>query len=328
MILNGESLGNSNLLFYEWKNELDEIISNEMTVEIGEKGDYLLTVFNAANGCSASEIVHVFENFETPLGQILVPETLTCFHPEINLFLETELENVSIFWDTQNGNILSGVNSNEPTVSQKGNYQATILNQENGCSTSLETEVLEDFTTPEIMELSAEVLTCEIEETEIQTVVSGENLIFNWESIDGNFLSGTDTQSPLINKAGTYFFKATNSFNGCLDTAQIVVVEDILEPTFSIIEPSKLTCKDSIIEIQSVLNNDLQNVEFQWIGLNGNIVLAENDAQILVNEIGNYELTVTNLENSCTASQTVEVFEDFKVPQISFYGQSQRCAGK
>ena len=114
-----------------------------------------------------------------------------------------------------------------------------------------------------------------------------------------------------VNSAGTYTVTVTNSF-GCTGINSFTISE-ASEIQFNIIGNTAI-CEGSSTTLQS----DREYLTYKWSS-------GENTSEIIVDEVGTYALTVTDL-SGCTGIATVEVTENSSIfPQI--VGTTTICGG-
>ncbi len=138
--------------------------------------------------------------------------------------------NYNVNWTTNNGSILAGGNSLNPSVDAPGIYNLTLQNTGNGCSTSVPVTVLENIQIPPVQVQPAPLLTCEVLQLTLQSTVPAQTSIL-WTTANGSLVSGANTANPTINAPGIYQLNITSAVNGCTNSAQIIVQEEMNVPT-------------------------------------------------------------------------------------------------
>ena len=218
----------------------------------GAPGTYTLEVTNTDNGCTDTFEATVTENFEVPLVDTGLADTLTCANDSI--LLVTNVWGFSpvidIQWSTLDGNILSGFNNENAWVNQPGLYTIIATDPANGCSETVSVNVPENVIDPIADAGPAQILHCNQPDVPLQGAGSGgQNLLYSWSTISGAILWGEDAPDPQVGAPGTYMLTVTNSGNGCTAEDQVEVTE-VLPPEFefTLTQPS---CPDpyGIIEI-------------------------------------------------------------------------------
>lgn len=114
--------------------------------------------------------------------------------------------------------------------------------------------------------------------------------------------------------AGDYTL--TVNANGCKTDSTVNVTENTQTPSIDIETPDTLTCTDTLVTLEAT--SDAGDPEYVWTaGNGGNIVSGDSTSTPTVDASGTYEVTVTDLDNSCknVASTTVE--ENLSEPSFS-----------
>jgi hypothetical protein len=180
---------------YEWSN--GELTSSQ---QVTEPGLYILTATNTLPGCSVSDTVEVFIDIQTPFVDAGFDIQLTCAGPVAILDGSGSIDGPSFIytWTTEDGNILTGGDTIYPEIDSPGTYLLTVLNTENGCSSSDEVVVSMAEAPTITIEEKIDIL-CEGEETGVITV-SGEGgtpgYIYLWSN--GETTATIDSLPPGV----------------------------------------------------------------------------------------------------------------------------------
>ncbi|MCS6929031.1 MAG: choice-of-anchor L domain-containing protein [Saprospiraceae bacterium] len=320
--LNGNGSSQGPQFTYAWTTPNGNIVSGENTLTpvVDAPGQYTLVVTNQDNGCTRSVTVSVTSNQNFPAANAGPERTLNCTHPTISLQGSgSSGPNFSIQWTPNPGNIVSGGNTYTPVVNQAGTYILTVTNTQNGCSSTSEVTVNANFDTPVAVIAPPGVINCYTPIVEIDAGGSsqGPPYVFNWVANPGNIVGGANSPYPNVNQPGTYFLTITNAESGCTATASVTVTANTTQPTATVAPPPILTCQNPQIVLNG--NGSSQGPEFtyQWTTPNGNIVSGENTLTPTVDAPGQYTLVVTNQDNGCTRSITVNVNSNQNFPNAN-----------
>lgn len=135
--------------------------SEEQNPTITVSGTYTLIATTPINGCTGEASVVVTEDRVAPVVSIATPAQITCTTTQVNLSASATSVATPIFsWTTQNGNIISGGNSNVPTVNQAGAYTVLVTNPDNGCTTERTANVTVDEEVPSAANLQVKDVSC------------------------------------------------------------------------------------------------------------------------------------------------------------------------
>ncbi len=313
------SSGQGNLLA-DWTTNDGNIVNGDDTLEpnVDNEGTYTLVITDEANGCTATEQVTVQGDFEEPTIDIEDPEMLTC---SVNTVIidatnSSNAANFSFSWNTSNGNIVNGGNTLEPEVDQTGNYELTITNNDNGCTSAEAVEISADTTEPTADAGEDEQLNCDLLEIELDASNSsqGGNYEYDWTTDDGNILSGADTLIAEIDASGTYIFQVTNTQNDCIaiDTVEVTLDDDL--PTADAGAAEDFTCTTSEIELNGENSSQGGNFKYFWTAVQGNIVSGDTTLTPTIDSAGIYVIEVLDTLNNCISTDTITVGEDFDLP--------------
>jgi hypothetical protein len=133
--------------------------------------------------------------------------------------------------------------------------------------------------------------------------VSISNIIGGDGNYTLNFNGSNQAQYELSNIiAGNYTATITDG-NGCLRSIPVVVPNQDIQ--VAIPSQDSLTCLNSSVEILGVEVNPVQNVSYSWTGAG---LVFNNIASPTATVPGVFNLVVTNLDNGCTDSGSLEVY--------------------
>jgi gliding motility-associated-like protein len=137
---------------------------------------------------------------------------------------------------------------------------------------------------------------------------TGANITYNWDTSDGNIVSGATTLHPVVNAAGTYTLTVSYTIDGnvCTKTATVTVIDTPNPLTASINPPPPLGCGSASVLL---MGNSSQPgfSTWQWSTNDGHIVSGANAKNCSVDKVGTYTLLVTNTATGCTATAEVTV---------------------
>ncbi len=306
---------------YNWVTDNGVILTGENTLNpvIEASGEYTLIVTNNINGCSSESSLTISPNTEAPVVTADQPAVLTCDLLQTNI--SAQIDNVSgsftFTWAGPN-NFINNQDLSL-TVEDPGLYIISVLNEDNGCETNFSVEVIQDLEAPEILIAELEDLTCTTNSIQINSDLIDPASLFEyeWTTQDGSISSDPSGANIEVSSPGTYTVNLINLATGCTNTQEISVQENIAPPVFSLTSENVIDCNNplSFITINTQSNVGLES---EWqIPLSSDLEFIEiNDTQVSVNQAGIYTLIFTNLENGCTASQDIEVVDNFVSPIV------------
>lgn len=309
----GSSTGNGIAYLWTTTNGTIQSGANQLVATVSAGGTYTLKVTNQGNGCSSTSSVTVPGNTTAPTAQIQTPANLDCVTSTvtINAAQSSTGPNFVYNWTTQNGNIVSGANTLTPVVDASGTYQLKITNTSNGCETTANSSVAEDFAVPVVTVPAAIEITCGAPEVEICASVNSGTIHWNLPDANSNCI--------LVNEAGVYSLTATGS-NGCTTEAFTTVTLSDDLPQVQVETPNPLTCTVSETTINGTVEGNPDDFSFNWTTENGVIVSGADAQEVIVSGAGVYTLHTVNNANGCAVETSVTVEQISLAPSSAYEG--------
>ncbi len=240
----------------------------------------------------------------------------------VNLTASSTTPGVTYNWTDDvggSGGIVSGSTTNSTIVNAPGDYILTVTDPTTGCTKTENVTVMGTNNTPQITVIHPPVgLTCAHPQDTIQvsavlTSGSGNPLNYQWTTTGGTIVSGSTTQTVILNQPGIYTFTVTDAINGCTAFESFNVTGDLALPVVTPITPEGIRC-DHIWDTISG-NSNVTNPSYSWTTTNGAIV-GQQDQHVVVSTAGTYTFNVTNLDNGCSTSVNVVVTGDTVLPNV------------
>ena len=316
--IDASSSSNGSNFTFEWFNENGEQLpESSLQLSVTQSGTYSLQITNNDNACVNSEVITIFEDFSYPEAEAGSSPTISCSTPSVTLNGTGSSQGNNIVYSWSGGNPLINENSLQPTISEPGIYYLDVSNLDNGCSAIDSVEVLIDQTAPLATLSTSGMLNCAVQELNISAIgsSSGPEFESNWYDPLGNLLPENGTNLDVA-EAGIYTLIVTNIDNGCADTSNIEIEQDIILPIVDAGIGSTLTCSQEIFTIDANNSSSGGNYQIQWSTSDGHIVNGANGLQPMVDEAGTYVLEITNTSNQCVANDSVEIFIDQNYPLV------------
>ncbi len=292
----------------------------QTSTTVSTPGTYTLTITDNGTGCSSIGNITVVLNNQPPTVTIANPSLMSCDFTPVSLSGITNAGNASFAWTNNSGNPAGTTPSAISTnVNAPGEYTITVLNLDNGCSTSaMVTVELENA--PIAFVASASDLTCSLVSISLDGTGSatGTDIEYSWSG--PGIITGNSTMNPLVNLPGIYTITVTNATTGCFSTASVTVGQNILLPIADAGSSGSINCIASIVDLDASLSTG-NNISYFWSG--PGVVTGNNLAQATANLAGWYFILVTSGDNGCTALDSVEIMIDTIVPQLTTGGDSQ-----
>ncbi len=306
----------------QWQTSNGNIVNgiNSLSPEINDGGDYELFILNTQNGCSSTETITVLQDTIVPVSEAGITMGLTCVDTLLTLdgSGSSSGNNFSYQWQTSNGNIENGANSLFPNINLIGDYELIVINNNNMCTSIDTVQVFQDITAPIAIVDIADTLNCVIENTILSAGNSSNGLIYSylWNTDNGNINNGATSLNPQVSEGGVYNLVVTNDGNGCTATDFIEVMQDTIVPISEAGVTMTLTCVDTVLTLSGNGSSVGNEFNYEWTTDVGNFVNGTNSLNPQVDELGIYQLEITNSNNMCTSSDFVEILENIAPPEI------------
>jgi len=183
-------------LSVEWT--INGSTSNETCITVTSPGNYV-AMTTGANGCTASSTATVTASSDLPVIEIAAPGSIDCNTEEVTLNGQVSGgTNFTYSWSTNNGNIVSGENTLNPTVNRAGSYILNVVNEDNGCQSMSSVTVTEDINTPN-PEFSYNIVDNTFNG---QASTNDQNSTYLWDF--GNGITSTEANPAIELETGKY----------------------------------------------------------------------------------------------------------------------------
>ena len=319
-LLDGSSSSGMTTLSFAWSTLDGSLVGDPTASQLnaGQSGTYQLIVTEAGNGCSDTTTVEVLQDDNFPTAVIALPAELTCERLNLNLMgtANSASGNTVFTWSTTDGNILVDGNTLQPLIDQAGTYTLTVEDGNNNCQAQAQVVVALDTIAPIAAAGLDTLLSCVRTQIDLDASASsqGGDISYSWSTTNGNIVNGELSQTPQIDAAGIYALEVYNATNGCRANDELVVSIDTITPVVQIAPPLTLTCLDTLAALDASASTTAGPAEYSWSSLNGELITNPNAALASVTLSGIYQLQLTDLENGCVSTGSIEVFDDLLPP--------------
>ncbi|MFB6306530.1 MAG: gliding motility-associated C-terminal domain-containing protein [Flavobacteriales bacterium] len=265
-------------------------------------------ITDTSNGCSDDTTIKAEEDTAKPNPSIASINPLTCDSNSIMVDASGSEPSGDITY-SWSGNTFDDSNGDSSIVhvTEEGNTTLSITDTSNGCQTDTTFNVAIDTTSPDVLINTPNTLTCENNEVALDASSSSGDS-YSWFTSNGNIISGTNSDIALVDAAGDYTLVVTASSNGCTDTANVTVNENMSFPDalFEASEDSGMAPLEVSFTDQS-FGADL----WEWDFGNGE-TSEDSTTSTTYEELGTYTtwLTITDTSNGCKDSTSKRIFVD------------------
>ncbi|MGZ3898986.1 MAG: beta strand repeat-containing protein, partial [Bacteroidia bacterium] len=275
------------------------------SASVNSGGTFNYSVTNPGNGCQATGTVSVIQNTTAPTVTATASGSLNCLVTSTTIVASTTTSPASYTW-TGSG-ITGGANTASATINAGGTYNYTVTNPGNGCQATGIVAVTQNNTIPVVSASASGSINCTT--STVQTIATTTTTPVSYSWTGSGILSGANTASATVNAGGNYGYTVTNTFNQCIATGTVNVLQSAGVPSVTASSGS-LNC--NITSTTVIASTTATPVSYTWTG--PGITSGANTATATINLGGNYIYTVTNTSNSCTATGTVSVIQNTTTP--------------
>ena len=315
----GSSTGN---FTYLWTTNGGDIAAdpNTLSPTVTAGGEYILTVTDTINGCTATDTTTVTQDGNIPIADAGSDRTLTCSVLTVQLDGSNSSFGAQFkyLWTTTGtGNITTDPTSIAPFADGGGIYTLSVLDTINNCTATSSMTVLMDTIAPIPDPVASGILTCSQPEILLsQGTPVGNNINASWEVIAGTIVGATPQGDLIIDGVGTYELTLTNIDNGCKDSASIVVMQNIVEPNANAGLDIVLDCGQTSANLDGSASSTGIDYIYQWVALSGNSPTNSTTLTPTISSAGEYLIMVTDTINGCMNMDTVMVTESDDYPIV------------
>lgn len=202
----------------------------------------------------------------------------------------------------------NGGNMQNPGNLTGGIYTVTVTDAA-GCSVMASVDIPVDTLTPFAQVGPSDTLTCGVTTLVLDGSgsTSGQDIVYQWTTANGQILSGGTTLQPEIGLPGLYTLLVSNVTNGCTASAGVQILPDQNAPGIQILPSDTLSCSVTSTMLDATGSTSGPNIQISWTTSNGQIVSGGNTLQPTVGSPGTYTLILTNTVNNCVATEDVIV---------------------
>jgi len=246
--LNGAVTGTTNATTLQWLNN-GNVLGSGNTLSVNGPGQYDFVVVDNVTFCSGTANITVTQNLNLPMLSVANPGQLTCTSPSQTLTGSSPTSGIQFAWATISGPDTTIVgNGATLSVNSPGTYYLLGVNPANQCENATSVVVIANQTPPTADAGTPFTLDCAGETAALNGSGTGApNLGYQWSSVDGHFVSGANSASPLIDEAGTYSLLVTNPANGCTAMSEVTILPEVPVAFASVIQPNCMELEGTVL---------------------------------------------------------------------------------
>jgi hypothetical protein len=279
-------------------------------------GIYTLLATSLTNGCTKTATTSLTQNVTPPAPTASNSSTLTCSTTTAML---SGTGGGTYIWSGPS--ILSGGTSASPIINAPGCYTLIVASAVNGCTATASSCITQNTTSPSSNAGLDQSLTCASPTVTLNGTSVPSSCTPVWT---GGVASGSNSFNATASSAGDYTLTVTNPANGCSATDVVQVTANASIPTITISVSNTLTCANTTATISASSSAALPN--YLWSG--PSVVSGGTTANAIVDQPGNYTITVTDIPTGCSATSNINVTQDITIPSVTIISSpSVICSG-
>ncbi|HMQ46556.1 MAG TPA: gliding motility-associated C-terminal domain-containing protein [Saprospiraceae bacterium] len=312
---------------YQWFDVDGSPLGTALQQEVTVAGTYSFAILNTVNGCTSDTIaVEVLENTAPPAINFATPESFQCSSTTVLLDASGsgDPNDLTPVWESLGGALIEPVAGTlTANASGPGLYQLTLTSNTNGCDSIATIEILADTAAIEVLLTETpDQFGCEGQTVSIDVSATGVESDFEsivWSS------SGAGTVDPpsgsfvvAVDAAGTYSVTVTDE-NGCQGSETFLVEEDPNQPDANVsVVDDMLGCGETLtLDGSASSTGDVYMYEWVVVAGGPDLPSPSDGLTPTIDAVGTYQLIVTNIENFCADSASVQIQLDDSLEQAA-----------
>lgn len=311
-------------LSYSWTTSGGNITAggNTPVATINQPGTYTLLVSNSSNGCTNTASVVIPQNIVNPTAVVAPGNELNCTNPAVVLNGNGSSTGAGFQYEwtsSTGGGIAIGGSTLTPTVTGAGTYTLLVTNLANGCTATASTSVSSNADLPTALATPSGIITCVVPQINLSSAgsSSGTEFSYQWGTVNGTIVGPNNTPQINVSESGQYTLIVTNITNNCTASFNVTVADDLVNPLADAGASQILNCTVPSINLDGSASSQGNPFSYQWTASNGGVILGGGTTlNPEINEAGLYTLLVTNNDNGCTSTATVQINADANDPVV------------
>ncbi len=310
-------------------------------------------VGTSSTGCQFSQTYTVYQNFQTPTVAITPTlNNITCAGGSGCFTLTTNLgPNVTTNWYQVVGSNTVYVGIPQGTINvfcagQPGVYWGESVYNITGCKATKSVQVTASVGVPVFTVTSPTNFTIGCGSKSVTSMQVTNVLTSPVPSVSCNYtfmtppVSSTPTTfsaTPNLNGItvpGVYVVYVQDQTNNCIASQSINIIQNIIPPSIDFIQPlSILTCRDASMVLNGISGNSNTSITWTVPSLPSPSVNPTPNATVYINpaitgatnnvtSIGVWTVGAVDNNNFCSATKTVQILQDIRVPKFTLTAQS------
>ncbi|MBX2928170.1 MAG: gliding motility-associated C-terminal domain-containing protein [Saprospiraceae bacterium] len=293
-------------------------------ISVGTAGNYSITVTNSF-GCVSSQSIQIAQ-IPLPLSDAGPARELTCNFPSVTLGGPGSSQGSAYVYQWSGPGITAANGSQaQPVVTAPGSYTLMVTDTVHNCVSTVNATQVADLTAPPMVMTNAlDTLDCVTPSVVVSGngSATGADIAYQWIGPGGTPIPGATALTYTASVPGVYTLRVINNYTGCTAQSVSTVAQDVALPAADAGPGRHLNCITTADALDGGSSSTGNNFAYLWSTVGGNIVSGATGLAPVVNRPGLYILRVTNQQNGCVTTDSVQVTQDIVAP-TAFAGQTQ-----
>ncbi|MTB52201.1 choice-of-anchor L domain-containing protein [Lewinella sp. W8] len=305
---------------YQWTDETGNDLGATRSIQISSPGKYYVSATDPASGCSALDSITIQRSDDLLDLELPAVYTIICGMSSVDLLVSHPTYTDPVDYEWRLGpNTVGGNAASLPGIDAAGTYEVTVTRRDNGCPTTISTQVIIDQVPPTVSVPNSVVnLNCLSPEVELR-VLSSPDVQYAWSTTNGNLTGDVSAATTTADQEGIYVVTVTDTSNNCFATQTITVVPDGAQLTPDAGPDQTLVCDGIGNTLRGSFSPQLGGATGRWIGPDG--VTVSEGFTAFGREAGQYVFEVIHPQSGCSSFDTLELI--LEAPRSVTYSLQQ-----
>lgn len=290
---------------------------NQLVAQATAPGWYYLTQTSPSSGCQGVDSVFIDINITAPVADAGEADSLGCNDVSVQLGGANSSSGPEFTYEWNallGGEICGDASEAQTSACAPGIYQLVVTNSSNGCTAQSQVQVQADTLKPIAIAGPSATITCLVPQVTLNGTGSSAGPNYQYQWTGGTLVGGQGTLNPTVSAPGTYSLEVTDITNGCKAFSAVVVAANNQPPLAVATASNPITCLLGQSTLSVAGSASGSSISYQWfdsaqapIGTGTTLAVSNPDT---------YTLVVSNAQNGCTQSTSVQVADNSAPPMI------------
>jgi gliding motility-associated-like protein len=336
-------------LSYTWQSANSTFQGPIAAITSTMAGTYTVTAVDPITNCGITHTISVNVNTVTPVAAVTPSNILitcasgsTASQPVVIAVSNPTVNSAIYITNPFNGTLSASGTNYTYMPGTTGTFSVQVVNTDNGCLTQRIFSVTSNQTFPTFNIVSPQNFTLGCSTKSVATLNfanqnSGSGAPVSFTMLSGNtpipttYTLNNGNSSFTVNSAGVYTMVASDNGSGCKSILPITVLDNKFGPHVDtvIVPRILLDCTTPSITLEGV--SSTPSVSYMWT-YNGTVNLATSTVVVVTKtatpnnaSLGTYTLVMTDNNNLCTSTRTVNMYQCLYAPTASISPQTNKA---